>query len=350
MEPNIEPQTLAALLGLVTGLVLGLAARIGEFCTFGAIESAYLGQAPRRARLWGIVLGTAILSMFVLDALGHITISTTIYHTIQRNPLASIFGGLLFGYGMAMAGNCGFGALARAGGGDLRSVVVAMVIGISAFIAISGPLAELRIMVFPTQTAHSPQGIAHLLSARTGLAPLWFAGVIALGFFTWALAHKPLRSHKTSIFWGIAAGLSITAAFWGTSHLNHISFDAVPVQGHTFTAPVGRSLMYLMTSSGGGIGFPVGSVFGVVIGAFIGSLFKGHFRWEACDDPKELGRQMFGGFCMGIGGVIAVGCSIGQGVSAFSTLAFSGPVTLLAIICGTVLGLKHLLLRFAPSE
>lgn len=340
---------LSALLGLAGGTVLGLAARLGEFCTFGAIESAYMGQDQRRLRLWGIVLGTAILSVFTLDAFGQLNIGQTLYHRVEWNPLASIAGGLIFGYGMALSGNCGFGALARFGGGDLRAMVVVIVIAISGFFTLNGPLAPLRVMLFPTEDATAPQGIAHLLSDIFGTPPLLFAIIIAAALITWALLYAPLRQRKVEIFWGIAAGLAIASAFWGTSVLREASFEEITLRGHTFTAPLGATLLFLMTSSGAGFGFSTGSVLGIMIGAFVGSHIKGHFRWEACEDPRELGRQVTGACLMGIGGVIAVGCSIGQGVSAFSTLAYSAPVTLAAIVVGAILGIKHLLAGFAPD-
>jgi uncharacterized protein len=98
-----------------------------------------------------------------------------------------------------------------------------------------------------------------------------------------------------------------------------------------------------MTSTAGGISFSVGSVLGVLIGAYAGSLWRGRFRWEACEDPRELGRQVGGAALMGVGGVIALGCSVGQGLSAFATLAWSAPVTLAAICLGAFLGLRSLI-------
>ena len=337
---------LAALLGLGTGIALGLAARIGEFCTLGAIESAAYAGDQRRARLWGIVLGTAIIATYALAAAGQIDLSATLYHRVAWNPWASVIGGLIFGYGMAYAGNCGFGALARLGGGDLRSLVVVIVIGISGFMTLSGPLAMARLRLFPTQPADTFQGLAH---AVPGIPPVVIALGVGIVLICLALAHGPLRERPKQIAWGVVAGLAFAAAFWGTSHLHEQSFGEIPVEGHTFTAPIGRSILFLMTSSGGGLGFAVGSVFGVIAGAFLGSRIKGLFRWEACEDPRELGRQVFGAMLMGIGGVIALGCSVGQGVSAVATLAWSGPVTLAAIIIGTLLGLRHLISGFQPG-
>lgn len=346
---NLPFGVLAALAGLVAGIVLGLAARLGEFCTLGALESALYGADQRRLRLWGVVLAVAIFGTYLGGILGLIDIGGTIYHQIAWSPAAAIAGGLLFGYGMAMAGNCGFGALVRFGGGDLRSLVVVVVMGVFAFIALSGPLAPLRIALFAQDPATGPQGIAATVQSLTGLAPIVTAGVVALGFLVWALSYKELRTAPRQLAWGVAAGLAVVWSFAATSWLARASFDAVQVEGLSFTAPLGRTLIWVMTSTAGGISFSVGTVGGVLIGALAGSLWRGLFRWEACEDPRELGRQVSGAAMMGVGGVVALGCSVGQGVSAFATLAWSGPVTLAAIALGAAFGLRQLIGGFQPD-
>ncbi|MCC0075256.1 MAG: YeeE/YedE family protein [Rhodobacter sp.] len=340
---SIPYGVLAALVGLVGGVVLGLAARLGNFCTLGALETAVYGSDQRRLRLWGVVLAVAIFGTYLGAELGIVEIAETYYHQITWNPWASIAGGLIFGYGMALAGNCGFGALVRFGGGDLRSLVVVVVMGIFGFITLSGPLAPLRVALFEQTMAHSPQGIAATVEAITGIGPMATASVLALGFLVWGLAYGPLRRDAREIAWGVVAGLAVVWSFWGTGWITSESMGAVPTEGLSFTAPVGRTLIFLMTSTAGGINFSVGSVLGVMAGALAGSLWRGMFRWEACEDPRELGRQVGGAALMGIGGVIALGCSVGQGVSAFATLAWSAPVTLAAIAAGALIGLRGLI-------
>jgi len=334
---------MAALVGLVAGVVLGLSARLGNFCTLGALEMAAYGSDQRRLRMWGIVLAVSITGTFLGVTSGHVDLMTTIYHQIQWNPLASIVGGLIFGYGMALAGNCGFGALVRFGGGDLRSLVVVVVMGIFGFVALSGPLAPLRVGLFDQVLAIEQQGITATVEAVTGIPALVTALGIALGFLIWALAYGPLRRSPSDVIWGAVAGLAVVWSFWATSWIYAESFGEVQVEGLSFTAPVGRTLIYLMTSTAGGLNFSVGAVSGVMAGALAGSLWRGRFQWEACDDPRELGRQVAGAALMGIGGVIALGCSVGQGVSAFATLAWSAPVTLAAISAGALLGLRRLI-------
>lgn len=340
---DLSYEALAALIGLSSGVVLGLAARLGNFCTLAALEMALYGQDQRRLRLWGVVLGTAILGSFVLASTGAIDLANTFYHQIAWAPVASILGGLIFGYGMALAGNCGFGALVRFGGGDLRSLVVVVVIGVFAFVTLSGPLAPLRVQLFPQQPATGGEGIATSVEHWIGLPPLATAAILAAAFFAFALSYRGLREAPREILWGSVVGLAVVASFWGTSWLHHESFGEIPVEGPSYTAPMGRAILYLMTSTAGGLSYSVGSVFGIILGALMGSLLRGRFRWEACDDPRELGRQVGGAALMGIGGVLALGCSVGQGVSAFATLAWSAPVTLAAIAVGAVLGLKQMI-------
>jgi len=348
MLDTVPIGVLAALVGLAGGLVLGLAARLGDFCTLGALESAAYGGDQTRMRLWGVVLAVAIVATQAGAMAGVIDLSATFYHALQWNALGSILGGLVFGYGMALAGNCGFGALVRFGGGDMRSLVVVVVMGIFGFIALSGPLAPLRVMLFPQPDAIGPQGIVHDLGLL-GLPAVVVIAAIAAGFLVWALSHAGLRQKPGMIAWGVAAGLAVAWSFLGTSWLAAESLGEVTVEGPSFTAPVGRTLIFLMTSTAGGITFSVGSVVGVMVGALIGSMIRGLFRWEACEDPRELGRQVGGAALMGIGGVVAMGCSVGQGVTGFATLAWSGPVTLIAIACGALVGLRRLIAGYQPE-
>ncbi len=344
-----EPM-LVALVGLFGGILLGLAARVGRFCTLGAIEDLYYGENPLRLQMWGIAIGVSVVGTFGLSLLGLLELDQTLYLARQWNPLASIFGGILFGYGMALAGNCGYGALARVGGGDLRSLMIVLTMGISAYVALGGPLSALRIWVFggsnPTievpSFAHSA---AHISGAGVELSGILIGVIIVM----LTLISRNLRRSPSYIFWGAIAGIAIVSGWAGTQWVASNGYDATPVISHTFSAPIGETILYAMTSSGNTISFGSGSVVGVLLGAFIGCLIKGHFRWEACDDPRELRRQILGAALMGFGAVIAVGCSVGQGLSAFSVLSHSAPVTLLCIMIGAAIGLRQLILGFAPS-
>jgi uncharacterized protein len=343
---------MVALIGLGSGILLGLAARLGRFCTLGAIEDALYGGSTVRLRMWGIAIGLAIMGSFALMASGLLVESETYYLSIRWMPLASIVGGLVFGYGMALSGNCGYGAIARLGGGDLRSFVIVLVMGVSTFFVLSGPLAPLRGMLFPQVpvTNEVPPGIAHQLAAMSGLSVPVIGMTIGALIMIGSGAARAVWEKPSRVLWSAAVGLAVTLAWAGTSWVAHRGFEALPVVSHSFAAPLGDTILWWMTGSARPLSFAVGSVAGVWAGAFIGSLIKGHFRWEACEDPRELRRQIFGAALMGGGAVVALGCSIGQGLSAFSVLAFSAPVTFASIFAGAAFGLRQLIVGFQPAE
>ncbi len=339
---------IVALIGFGGGLLLGLAARLGRFCTLGAIEDYLYQGSSVRLRMWGVAIGLSTVAVFALTALRLFDPGQSIYYLAAWSPLASILGGLLFGYGMSMSGTCGFGALARLGGGDLRSFVVVLVMGIAAYVMLSGPLAGIRVALIGASALDTPvASYPALLSAVTGLSVPLIGGTLGLAILAVSLSGGAAAGRARALAWGAVVALAVTGGWAGTYWIANHGFAFTPVQSHTFSAPMGETLLYLMTASGGGMSFGVGSVLGVLAGSCAGSLIKGHFRWEACEDPRELRRQIAGAVCMGFGAVLAFGCTVGQGISAFSVLALSAPITFVAIFSGAALGLRQLITGFA---
>ena len=346
----VGEHTLVALVGLFGGLLLGLAARLGRFCTLGAIEDHAYAANSTRLRMWGISIGLSMMGSFGLMAAGLFNPSDTFYLATAWNPLASIIGGLMFGYGMALCGNCGYGALARLGGGDLRAFVIVLVMGIATYVVMSGPLAHLRVLVFPTATAgDQSQGFAHLIATMLPASPAVIGMILGCIIFLMTLLTGEFWRKRKELFWSLVVSISIVSGWAGTTWVAQNGFAAIIVESHTFSAPVGETILYAMNGSALTLSFGIGSVAGVWTGALIGSLRKGHFRWEACEDPRELRRQIIGAAIMGVGAVIAMGCSVGQGISAFSLLSYSAPVTFIAIYAGARLGLRQLIEGFAPA-
>jgi hypothetical protein len=340
--PEISDAGLAALIGLATGMILGLASRIGRFCSLAAIEDASYGGNDNRLRMWGIALGVAILGTHLLMSAGLLN-PADIFYLTRWSIVGAVAGGLLFGVGMALAGNCGFGALARIGGGDFRSGVVVVTMGITAYATISGPLSGLRLALVPGQSSESPSGIAQMLESAIGLPPLATATLIAALLAGLAMRGADWSEFRPHAIWAAIVGVTIAATWGALQWLHFESFESISVANHTFAAPIGETILFAMTSSGTAVTFGMGSVLGVVAGAFLGNTRLGHFRWEACDDARELGRQLVGASMMGVGAVLASGCSIGQGLSAFSVLGLSAPVTLLSIYAGARIGLHFLI-------
>ena len=337
-----------AIAGLLGGVCLGLAARLGRFCTLGAIEDYLYQSSDIRLRMWALAIGVSGMATFALIGLGLLNPAATVYHATAFSPVLAILGGLMFGYGMSLAGNCGFGALARLGGGDLRSFVIVLVMGISAYIAISGPLATLRMSaISATELTTDLRTIPELVRSLTGTA-LTPTG-LALSFLITLAAvwSGDFLKDRKAVFWGALVGLTIASGWAASNWVSVNGFMTVPLVSHSYTRPLGETLLFVMTSSGGGLSFGVGSVFGVLAGAFCGSLYKGHFRWEACEDPRELKRQVLGAVLMGFGAVLAIGCTIGQGISAFSLLTFSAPLVFASIFAGAAIGLRQLITGYS---
>ncbi len=323
--------------------MLGLAARLGKFCTLAAMEDAMFSRDLQRLRMWALAIAVAIAGAFALSQTGTVDFSQSLYHRQSLNPVAWIFGGVLFGVGMALCGTCGYGTLARAGGGDLRALFGFLIIAIAAFMAIAGPTAELRLLALdPLAIENAPRTATQVMGDVAWLG--WALPVaLSLAIALWVLSDRAFRASGARVFWAIAVGLAVVSGWWATGWLGADPFDVQPVASHTYSLPLGQTLIYVMTSSSTPISFGVGATFGVLLGAFVGALIKREFRWEGADDAREMRRHILGGFLMGTGGVYAGGCTIGQGISGASVLALSAPVVLLSMWFGAWLGLSYLM-------
>ncbi len=185
--------------------------------------------------MWAIAIGIAIGTGFFVSA-------ESAYLDRMWNPLGTIVGGLIFGYGMALSGNCGYGALARLGCGDLRSFVIVLVMGLSAYFVMSGPLAHARVLLFPVESgASSTQGFTQMLSA-VGVSPL-LTGLIAGGaLLVFALSKADIRSSHSHIFWGFVVGFAVVSGWVGTYWVAMTGFESEPIETHTFVAPIGDTI------------------------------------------------------------------------------------------------------------
>jgi uncharacterized membrane protein YedE/YeeE len=339
----LNPSTIAFACGLAAGAMLGVAGRAGRFCTLAMLEDAFFGSDLRRLKSFALAAAVALLATQALAEFGIIDLSRSIYLTPSIGLGGAILGGLMFGIGMALVGTCGFGTLVRVGGGDLRAIVVFLVLGLSALATMRGIMGMLRVMLVEPLSlrlsAGTDQTLASLLGAGGAMRALLVVS-IATALAVWALADGRLLRSPRLLASGLAVGAAIAFGWFATGWLADDEFDPVRVSSLSFVAPLGDTILYIATFSGARLNFGIGSVAGVVAGSFAAAMLARGFRWEACDDARELKRHMTGALLMGIGGVLSMGCTIGQGLTAFSTLAVSAPITLLAIACGARLGLE----------
>ncbi|MFZ1813533.1 MAG: YeeE/YedE family protein [Rhizobiaceae bacterium] len=341
---DIPAPTVAALGGLAGGIALGVTARWGRFCTLGAIEDAIFGSSMDRMRMWALAIAVACVGSFLIAATGLVDIDESFYLIAPASVSSTFVGAVMFGLGMAFVGTCGFGMLARIGGGDLKSIVTFLVMGVSAYATARGATGLIRIWAFSEPEIRSqPAGIAHTLSQVTGISQLIIAISISALLAIWALRSASLRANPGRLITALGVGLVIVWGWLVTGLIARNDFETTQLVSYTFSVPPGETLIYFMTMSGAQLNFGIGAVVGVVIGAFATALGKKEFRWEACDDDVELRRQMVGGFLMGTGSVLAQGCTVGQGLSAASLLAWTVPLALAGMFIGAWFGLQYLI-------
>lgn len=346
MEAIVESAFAVPLAGLLCGLVLGAVARRQNLCTLTSLERHWYSEDSIGLRTWALAALVAMILTQLLWRSGTIDLQESFYLSSQINVVNIIVGGLMFGFGMALVGTCGFGALIRLGSGSLRSLVIVLAMGLMALSAQRGTVGVVREWSI-TKFAHTLPGsqslpdILHLLHIPEVIANLLMVLAICYAVF-WVFRLKAFRQHKTAIFTGLIIGCCITFGWYATATLQHYQFEAVQLEAGSFVLPPGELIFHAIFFNGIP-DYGVGLVAGVLIGAFLVSIAKRDIRWEACDDARELSRHLAGGLLMGAGGVFASGCTIGQGISAFSVLAISAPIAILSIMIGARMGLSYLI-------
>jgi uncharacterized membrane protein YedE/YeeE len=342
-----EPVYRVALLGGIIGMIFGAVAYRTNFCTMGAISDWVNIGSKDRLRAWLLAIGIAILATQLMSSKGMIDLGQVIYLTPNFGWLGYVLGGFLFGVGMTLASGCGQRTLVRLGGGNLKSLLVVLLLGLTAYMTMRGLLALVRVNVIEVTNLQlsTDQGMGTLIASAAGLDNVAVVNrVIAIilggGLVIFAFAAKSFRHSYDNILAGVVIGLIIPAGWYVTGVIGFDDFDPVRLESYTFIAPTGESLMYLATYTGSTIGFGVAAVFGVILGAFLYALLSGRFRIETFNNRDDMIRHIIGGISMGFGGVLALGCTIGQGVTGMSTLALGSLIALGSIIFGSALTMK----------
>ncbi len=335
---------------MLAGAVVGVVARAARFCTFGAVEDWILASDTKRMRSWAFAIAVAVIIVQFLDAAGVARLDQSFYLSADFGWAGAILGGLLFGFGMAMVGTCGYGTLVRMGGGDLRAVVVFLVMGLTAYMTARGFTGVFReTLIEPLNldlTGVGGQGLSHLLSSALGVersAVAFGLGVVVPATIVWWCFKDPaFRRAPRDILAGALIGLAVAFGFATTGIIGSDPFEPQQVESLSYALPPGETIIYFLTFTGATIDFGVGLVLGTFGGAFLTAAAKGELRLEAFDDAREMRRHLAGAFLMGFGGVSALGCTVGQGISAMSTLALSAPLALASILLGAAFGLQYL--------
>jgi uncharacterized membrane protein YedE/YeeE len=333
--------------GLVIGLAYGAVGLLSGFCLLSSLRGWWANGDGRLIRTFALALGTAIAAAQLLAASGMVDLGKSIYLQPSFSTPLMLFGGALFGYGMALANGCGSRALVLLGRGNLRSLVVVLVLGIAAQMTLKGLIAPARVAALQwTQIAPSVISLPALLS-KFGLsetfARMLAASAISGALIIFAFVHAPFQRSKGQIAAGLAVGLLVTAGWFCTGYLGADDFNPAPVTSLTFIAPIADSVQYVMLSTGLTLNFGIMMVAGVFAGSLVTALATGRFHLEGFSSPRHMLRSVGGAALMGAGGAMAYGCSIGQGLTGLSTLALASFVAAAGILLGSALGLRGML-------
>jgi hypothetical protein len=230
------------------------------------------------------------------------------------------------------------------GRGNLRSLLVVMVIGVAAQMTLKGLIAPARIafLQWSTQTPAAvslPQVVASL-GLDPASAQALAAGAVAFALIIFAIAHSGFRRSPGQIAAGIAVGLLTACGWFATGYLGADDFNPAPLASLTFVAPLADTLQYVMLATGLPLSFGITLATGAVAGSLITALLSRSFRWEGFTSPRHMLRSIAGAALMGSGGAMAYGCSIGQGLTGVSTLALPSFIALGAIVLGVSAGLR----------
>lgn len=355
---------IVAWLAFVLAFVFGAVANRVNFCTMGAITDIVHVGDWRRMRMWLLAIAVAIAGAAALEAVGLVDLSKTIYTTPRIAWLSYLVGGFLFGFGMTLASGCGSKTLIRLGGGSLKSLVVLIVLAISAYMTLKGLFAVWRVNALDVVRwdasrfgfARSDLGsFAARLSGGGEAIRLAVALTIAAAVALFVFANRDFRSSRELILGGIVIGATIVGGWYVSGHIGYIAEDPKTLEeafvatnsgraeSYSFVAPTAYllELLLLWSDQSKLVTFGIAGVLGVAAGSAATALATGAFRWEGFASTEDLVNHIVGGVLMGFGGVTALGCTIGQGLTGISTLALGSFLALAAIVAGCVSASKY---------
>jgi uncharacterized membrane protein YedE/YeeE len=340
---NLEPRDWLLIGALGIGLLFGIVGRLSDFCVRSAILETADGRVGARLASVLVALSVAVIGTQGLAYAGIVELGESIYLSQTLAWGSLVLGGVVFGIGMVLTRGCGARHLVLAAGGNMRSWLVLLALGLTAYATLRGLLALPRMWienVTSLAVEAGDQSIATLLAGGTGQTSVATAALVAaLTIVTIVVVRRAAR--KVSIGWpvaaGIAIGLLIPASWYVTGVLSFDEFEPVRLESLTFTAPVGNAIQYLLTLTGSQADFGIVVVAGVLLGAFAAAAGSRTLRADSFEGSGHLGRYLLGGALMGFGGVLALGCTIGAGLSGLSTLSFGSLLASTGIVSGAVL-------------
>jgi len=366
MESGIHSQILLTVFALA--LALGTLGQKTRFCTMGAVSDWVNMGDTGRMRSWVFSMAIALAGVVALEASGTINLTADTfppYRTANFAWLRYLIGGVLFGIGMTLASGCGNRTLVRIGGGNVKSLTVLIVAALSAYAMMWTPLFETAFVpwIQATTINLAPHGIptqevGSILSGMFGLEPsrtlnLTVGALCALGMFVWVFRSRDFRDNFDHVLGGAVIGLAVLAGWYitggpmGQAWKEYAEMateipSRVQTQSFTFISPMGDGVRYLMDPTRLSlINFGIAALSGVILGGFLYAIATRGFRFERFFTFKDFANHVLGGALMGTGGVLAMGCTVGQAITGVSTLAIGSILVFFSIVIGAACTMKY---------
>jgi uncharacterized membrane protein YedE/YeeE len=324
----------AALFGLVTGTIFGIAAQRSAFCLRAATVEFARGRLGPRVAIWLLAFSTALAWVQAAALLGLLRPEDARMMAVPGSWSGAAIGGLLFGMGMVLARGCSGRLLVLAATGNLRSLVSGLVFAVVAQMSLSGMLAPLRTDLAALWVTEGGRNV-HLLAAlglpeETGLLLGLALAALAVG-----LARRAGLG-VAKLFMASGVGFAVAVGYVLTFGLSRLAFEPVAIESATFTGPSADMLMAFLVPAAT-LDFDLGLVPGVVLGAFLAAAWGRELRVQGFDGPGSMQRAMIGAAAMGFGGMLAGGCAIGAGVTGGSIFVATAWLALTAMWAGAML-------------
>jgi len=344
---------LSVLSGFAIGLVFGSVGLLSGFCLMSSLRDLWTANDGRKIRSYAVAVAVAMLGTQLVGGAGLVNLAASIYLQPSFSAPVMFAGGLLFGLGMVLSNGCASRALVLIGKGNLRSLVVIMIIGITAQMTLRGLLAPARLMVLgwtrSTPDAVSLPALLGKVGLGTMAAHVLPAAIVGGGCLAFAFADRNFRRSYGQIAAGAIIGLLVIAGWVTTGWLAADDFNPIPVTSLTFVSPIADTIQYTMLSTGLSPNFGIAVVAGVMAGSLLTAVLTGRFQWEGYTSAAHMGRSVTGAAFMGIGGALAYGCSVGQGLTGVSTLAMPSFIAAAGILSGAALGIRGPARILAPA-
>ncbi|WP_135080766.1 YeeE/YedE family protein [Terasakiella sp. SH-1] len=343
MFEELEPADIMLIGGGLIGLTFGLLGQSSRFCFRQAVAESFEGKRAGQLRGWLIATLIAIAGTQALIPAFEIDLMESAYWVESLPVLSLVAGGVMFGIGMMLARGCAGRQVVLAATGNLRSLIVIMTIALTGYMTMRGLFAPVRQQVeglwqMGLDSPDVVQGVSSLFGAEAETMRLGAIVVAALLAVVLIARTFILREN---IFLTIAAmiiGSVVVGGWYVTGVIGYDEFEPQRLESLTFVAPGGNAMQFLMIYTGATANFGIMLIGGVIAGSFTSALLRRELKLQSFSQPHEMLRYLLGGALMGSGAVMAIGCSIGQGLSGISTLGFSSIISLSAIIVGSRIG------------